>query len=221
MQEITSLFDRLSPGAHLFAIVSEPLRYARIACAIEDAGFEIRDCIMYLYQGSLSEVTRVTGKSDNQGNIDYIPIVVARKPLDGTVCQNVIEYGCGALNIDGCRIGTEKMISREQKPRQYGDGSGWRSHERGGFIGCPASTHTGRWPANIMHDGSEIVVNAFPQTKTGNITPSFALSPSGFLAGIANRVNPHTGDSGSASRYFHCAPTMENVIEYLRTMIGE
>lgn len=201
---INILFDRLSPGAHLFAIVSEPLAYGRIACAIEDAGFEIRDCIMYLY-------TSLPRKE-----VMYIPICVARKPLDGTVCQNVIKYGCGGLNIDGTRIGVETRTYRGMKrhlaPSPWSDKQTVR----------PEFTVTGRWPSNIMHDGSEIVVNAFPLTaKAGNKKDTRTGGGSfGHLIKMG-RVNIVGDEGGSAARFFHCAPTMADVVTYLWKMIGE
>jgi site-specific DNA-methyltransferase (adenine-specific) len=75
---------------------------------------------------------------------------MARKPFSSTVAANVIQYGTGAINVDGCRVGTETIRTAEKKK-----GSSFTSvGNSAGFNGCNASEHVGRWPANIIHDGS-------------------------------------------------------------------
>jgi SAM-dependent methyltransferase len=102
----------LKPGGHLIAF-SGSRTYHRMAVAIEDAGFEIRDQIMWLYGSGFPKSMNI-GKtlSDWQGwgtalKPAHEPMVLARKPLIGTVAANVLEYGTGGLNIDGTRVGTE------------------------------------------------------------------------------------------------------------------
>ena len=86
------------------------------------------------------------------------PVIVARKPLVGTVAANVTRYGTGAINIDGCRVGDDQTVTRRQTT-QTGP-SGWKT------TGFATVTHKlnppGRWPANVMHDGSDEVVAGFP-----------------------------------------------------------
>jgi len=74
------------------------------------------------------------------------PITVARKPLIGTVAENVLQHGTGAINVDGCRVGTESIKTQggDKFPSLYGT-----------YKTCEESTHIGRWPANFIHDGSE------------------------------------------------------------------
>lgn len=98
----------LKPGGYLLAFGGSRT-FHRIACAIEDAGFEIRDTIMWLYGSGFP-------KSHDAGNgwgtalkPAYEPIIVARKPLCGSVADNVLEYGTGAINIDGCRVGGQRF----------------------------------------------------------------------------------------------------------------
>ena len=196
----------LKPGGYLLAF-GGTRTYHRMACAIEDAGFEIRDSIHWLYgsgfpkshdvskaidkaAGEQGEVIgeRKFGKtSTGQGagwNANAVaatgkqtlyapatdaarewegwgtalkpahePIVVARKPLTGTVAANVLEHGTGALNIDGARIGRvagDVSIAGKrtatfgtQETQSGGDGSGgWKQNDEG------------RWPANVITDGS-------------------------------------------------------------------
>jgi hypothetical protein len=104
-------------------------------------------------------------------------IVLARKPLsERTVAANVLRWGTGALNIDGCRIGTSDDVPSVEATRQSdypqsykGDGPGW-GRSRGGLVGDKVSwqPNGGRWPANVIHDGSDEVVAAFPETKSGS-----------------------------------------------------
>lgn len=139
------------------------------------------------------------------------PICVARKPLAGTVAENVLVHGTGALNIDGCRvgwpggkapeIGTPGWGGPHKKstavPGQDGD-----TVERAGPSGL------GRWPANIIHDGSDEVLAAFPETISGAMkreVPGYdGDSVTGFMRGRSGPSNQY-GDSGSASRFFYCA----------------
>ncbi len=74
------------------------------------------------------------------------PIIMARKPLDGTVAHNVLSYGTGAINIDACRVGTDTIVTQggDKFPGVYGE-----------YNTCEVSQHQGRFPANIIHDGSE------------------------------------------------------------------
>jgi hypothetical protein len=93
---------------------------------------------------------------------------VLRKPLTGTVAANALQHGCGALNIDGCRIGFS----------------------------------AGRWPANLVHDGSDEVLSLFPETSSGKMNQEIK----GGKFSIFGKRNPRyfetIGDSGSASRFF-------------------
>src|SRR5215207_99431 len=97
----------LKPGGYMLAF-SGSRTYHRMACAIEDAGFEVRDQIMWVYGSGFP-------KSKNQGDgwgtalkPAHEPIVVARKPLsERTVAANVLRWGTGAINVDGCRVGID------------------------------------------------------------------------------------------------------------------
>ncbi len=140
------------------------------------------------------------------------PIILARKPLAGTVAANVLEHGTGGLNIDGCRIGTGK--------RNY-KGSGAQPHKLNahgpgdtgiGYMDGSGKdneyTVTGRWPANVVHDGSEEVVEHFPQQSGGGTPPRrFAdKTRNTFGEFQGNECPPGIGaSSGSAARFFYCA----------------
>jgi DNA modification methylase len=257
----------LKPGAHLAAF-SGTRTYHRMACAIEDAGFEIRDQIGWAYGSgfpkshdvskgidkALGAVRKSKGvaysakpmndgaygsdrseRDDQDVHItepvtpeakewdgwgtalkpSWEPICLARKPLsEKTVAANVLKWGTGAINIDGCRVGDEggsKTVVGDQKNstvHAFGDGLG----AQGGNIVRPDGL--GRWPANIVHDGSDEVVGAFPESgpsKAGNR----GLQHSGRHGGLADiganikegtdTVRGIDDSGGSAARFFYTA----------------
>ena len=239
----------LKPGGHLLSFGGSRT-YHRMACAIEDAGFEIRDQIMWVYGSGFPKSMDVskaidkaagaerictkegviqrgglgedwdTGSSDTRPRYDqattdaakqwdgwgtalkpaHEPIVVARKPLIGTVAYNVQTHGTGAINIAGCRVGTEQVPSN--KLEQW---SGFGEMRRPDYT---QTINTGRWPANLIHDGSDEVVEQFPYTKSGSISPHHKRTTSKTKNAFAERAAPPEqtlGDSGSASRFFYCA----------------
>lgn len=134
----------------------------------------------------------------------YEPILIARKPLRGTLLENELRHGVGALNIDGCRI---DVADRESYAANH---SGDRGHAGTTDMrpGGGSSSVLGRWPANVLHDGSEEVVAAFPQSESGSLTPSHR--DSGKAAGVLGEFKGREitqffgGDSGSAARFFWC-----------------
>lgn len=136
------------------------------------------------------------------------PIIVARKPLVGTVAANVQKWGCGALNIDGCRVGTEMITQRQKDMTRYHGNSLGAGHAGVKQTGITTTTE-GRWPANLIHDGSEEVVGLFPRGSE-NKKGVFARDQNG--GGGRGRYGQFGqrdvfgyGDSGSAARFFYCA----------------
>jgi len=137
-------------------------------------------------------------------NLD--PVVLARKPLVGTVAANVLAHGTGALNIDGGRVETTDDCAR--KPALVDDtAAGFGKGLKMGGCGHDA----GRWPANLIHDGSSDVVAGVPQAKgqQGALTGSEPSSKTANTFGdFAGRVpSEPRGDTGSAARFFYCAKT--------------
>lgn len=131
------------------------------------------------------------------------PICLARKPLIGTVAENVLEYGTGALNIDGCRVGSK---GGTRFPRAVEKS---RTDSVGGYLNAKAGEpiDAGRWPANIVHDGSEEVVAGFPHTTSGTFSGkrNQPKTKNAFGAFEMRDEKGHVGDSGSAARFFYCA----------------
>ncbi len=130
------------------------------------------------------------------------PIVLARKPLVGTVAHNVTTHGTGAINVDGCRVHSDGSHKRPFQPTNaersvYGEQSGFQ----------PTNAE-GRWPANILHDGSPKVLAVFPETAFGTGSTRGASSRiygggKGFTAQTHDAIG--FGDTGSAARFFYCA----------------
>jgi len=247
-----AVFNILKPGGHLLAF-SGSRTYHRMACAIEDAGFEIRDMIEWVYgsgfpkslnigkavdkiQGNEREVTGETriGKtslgeksnwdtSDNMkaikdsGKVDitkgtspyegygtalkpaHEPCVLARKPIEGTVANNVLKHGTGGLNIDGSRVGAENI----QVNRHSGYNSNSLVESTKGKWKGESEQVTGRFPANFIHDGSDEVVGLFPDTGKGSDKPRNRNTVGSF--GMPNDTTPEYADSGSAARFFYTA----------------
>ena len=84
------------------------------------------------------------------------PVTVARKPLAGTVAENVLAHGTGALNIDGCRVGTDEISVHNAPIGTFAGGDAGRGSDTESY-----RTHKGRWPANLIHDGSDKVTGLF------------------------------------------------------------
>lgn len=204
----------LKPGGHLLAFGGTRTHH-RMVSAVEDAGFEIRDCVMWIYGSGFPKSHNLKGERQGWGTAlkpAYEPIVVARKPLSGTVAENVQAYGTGAINIDGCRVPGEGGKYRTNEPSQesvYTDkGSTNFAMKPGPRGGSP----DGRWPANVIHDGSEEVLETFPDApgQQGDLLGhnSDRESPNGIYGKFApanDRLKRN--DSGSSARFFYCAKT--------------
>jgi site-specific DNA-methyltransferase (adenine-specific) len=245
------------PGAHLLCF-GGTRTFHRMACAIEDAGWEIRDCIMWVYGSGFPKsmdvakaIDKSTGyvgevigertvdvgmqgghmhagrKSQQQQQVRALsdqakewdgwgtclkpawePIIVARKPLDGTVAHNVLTWGVGALNIDACRVGIEQRTYKGMSAKQPKQAGVFRDDN---WVPKDIEvTVTGRFPANLVHDGSQMVLDLFPDSKgqqarvAGN-EPS-RTGDNGIYGhyGQRNEFVPR-GDSCSAARFFYCA----------------
>ena len=142
------------------------------------------------------------------------PVVMARKPLsEKTVSENVLKYGTGGINIDDCRIGTEggtKRSGQADYPKNE-DGTEDRSQNWARVGHSEVTLDKGRYPANVMHDGSDAVTGVFPQLK-GKSRGRGALSSGGKIYGNGKGIVGAEskgevigfGDEGSAARFFYC-----------------
>lgn len=212
----------LKPGGWLVAFGGSRT-YHRMACAIEDAGFEIRDQIMWIYGSGFPK----GGNRDGKGTClkpAHEPIVLARKPLIGGVARNEAAFGTGALNIDACRVEGENTTT---KIRLAGDRSR-EQYRMGTTTGGNFEASYGRWPANIVHDGSDEVLASFPAApgqiadasassaprrdqnvygalRAGRGAEASADSANAGAVGFQMRPGARRLDSGSAARFFYCA----------------
>lgn len=251
----------LKPGGHLLAFGGSRT-YHRLAVAIEDAGFEIRDCIMWLYASGFpkshdvskaldkqagAERTEVIGTrhrnvkpydDDNGWNTNnttgehyytapatdlakqwqgwgtalkpaHEPIVVARKPLQGTVADNVQAWGVGALNIDGCRIETTDNLNGGI----YSKNTEWIQKSEHIYGARRKMKHEyrqppGRWPANIILDeeAAQMLDEQSGVSKSGIRQPTgkYILNPdTGWNNNsMTDATTRGHSDSGGASRFF-------------------
>lgn len=219
----------LKPGAHLLAFAGTRTQH-RMAVRIEDAGFEIRDMIAWVYGSGFPKSHNLDGEWDGWGTAlkpALEPITVARKPLDGTVAANMLAHGVGALNINGCRVGDEVRRSAFSSfAACHGNqlGAPGTAEARRGTRG-EEREYVGRWPANLIHDGSDEVLAAFPDAPgqlanaSTSTTPRDGLHIYGALrrgrgveasadsendgtVGFNMRPGMRRTDSGSAARFF-------------------
>jgi site-specific DNA-methyltransferase (adenine-specific) len=248
----------LKPGGHLLAF-GGTRTWHRLAVAIEDSGFEMRDSIAWLYgsgfpkshniskaidkvqggevkvgkafkvageygdrdlrdpetQGASRDEMRHEADTDDAKAWDgwgtalkpaHEPIVVARKPLTGTVAQNVLEHGVGGLNIAASRIGNEE---RTITITENGFGSNFMDD---GWVPSGKTyenTVNGRWPANIILDEytAELLDQQSGVSKSNSGGISSAGKSASFMSGGVLKETPRTGhdDSGGASRFFYVA----------------
>ena len=242
----------LKPGGHLLAFAGTRTQH-RMAVAIEDAGFEIRDMIAWVYgsgfpksldvskaidraAGAEREVVGVRDDKSRASNFgggktrptletapatpeaqqwagwgtalkpSLEPITLARKPTDGTVAANVLAHGTGALNIDGCRVDASEgrpLIESKSEASTHAFGNGLNGSR------CAGTTTAGRWPANLIHDGSDEALGLFPQTAPSKAAARGGSNPNPMDWGNGRSdgqiVKGHNDAGGSAARFFYCA----------------
>jgi site-specific DNA-methyltransferase (adenine-specific) len=258
----------LRPGGHLLAFAGTRTQH-RMAVRIEDAGFEIRDMIAWVYGSGFPKSLDVSKAIDRAAGVErevvgvhrrhgggsaesgsmsgplgtaselpltapatpeaqqwagwgtalkpaLEPITMARKPLAGTVAGNVLEHGTGALNVDGCRVGMSAADALTI--------ANMRGFGRAGFVRTPGEAlnlnkhlmpckdskphELGRWPANLIHDGSEEVVGLFPETTSGGGNGIRSELPNTCMSGknyARVTVDGQPPSSGSAARFFYTA----------------
>lgn len=268
-------YTALKPGGHML-VFGSPRTFHRIACAIEDAGFEIRDVICWLYGSGFPKSmniglavdkkngveSKVVGYADttmpdfndaghknsknkvgfNDGESaerkaqpifevqnewqgwgttlkpSYEPILMCRKPCEGTTVDNVLKWSVGGINIDECRV----PLEGEKQPKGSGNACHSETEQKWGFIGNGGNTTSdlGRYPSNtiLTYDETDYdeVCGGFPDTKStqsAGVKRNARASDSVFdnsNCGFQNEVYDENrvegfNDSGSAARYFYCA----------------
>ncbi|MBN3839297.1 site-specific DNA-methyltransferase [Burkholderia sp. Ac-20349] len=201
----------LKPGGHLLAF-SGTRTYHRMATAIEDAGFEIRDMTPWHYAQGMPKSRNLDGEWEGWGTAlkpATEPICVARKPFKGSVANNVAIYGTGALNIDGCRVSAGTPPAPTVNPDVRGGRYNSDNSDRA-RVGEYVPSELGRWPANVLHDGSPEVLAMFPDAKgqQGDLNETGRDRPSSGRFGDIAPPRAHKArveDDKSAARFFFCA----------------
>ncbi|OAN35078.1 hypothetical protein A4X17_11390 [Plantibacter sp. H53] len=201
----------LKPGGHMLAF-GGTRTWHRLAVAVEDAGFEVRDSIAWLYGSGFPKSLNLAGEWEGWGTAlkpAFEPIVVGRKPLTGTVAANVLAHGTGALNIADTRVGDgsesrDRTGEASQEKRYTSDGG----TNIAALPGVRGGSPDGRWPTNVLLDELQAeVLDAQSGTLTsGRMAAGTARAERdpivyGKIGGPATtRDTP--GDSGGASRFF-------------------
>jgi site-specific DNA-methyltransferase (adenine-specific) len=133
------------------------------------------------------------------------PVTMARRPLQGTVAANVLEHGTGALNVDGCRVGTEPPAPRNA-PKKIIRGGKFHAAAEAEREMSHFNPTLGRWPANLIHDGSDDVVGLFPETTSGALNRANITAENGIYGKAPKeRTGEYAPDTGSAARFFYTA----------------
>ena len=135
----------------------------------------------------------------------YESVLLARKPLDGTVVNNVLKHGVGGLNIGACRVETDETVGGRGDKKDTHGANCYSVYKGDGYE--PRRHTQGRYPANLIHDGSEEATGGMPWTKSSKTNGTDNRANNGnsmFIDGERNSFNSHN-DQGSASRYFYCA----------------
>lgn len=214
----------LKPGGFLLAF-GGARTYHRLACAVEDAGFEIRDQIMWIYGSGFPKGGNRDGKGTSLKPA-HEPIVMARKPCVGSARENMAAFGTGGLNIDECRVSHGEIlregagiipmrhdpaVPRGRPGAKYDPDQAGTLSEFDRLPGGVPRNPAGRWPANVIHDGSDEVVGLFP-AQAGAAAPVYRRggdkfrSTYGAFAGHQDEEgSTFHGDTGSAARFFYCA----------------
>lgn len=206
------IYRVLKPGGYFISFGS-PRTFHRMVSGVEDAGFEIRDTIMWVFSSGFPKSKNQEGDLDGWGSglkPAYEPILIARKPLDFTIGKNMKEWGTGAINIKATRIPGEPWFYGNQPKlngARYNPGQLTPTERHAENI---TGGEEGRWPANFIIDGSEEVVRLFPMSKgqQGDVNGGTDKSKPGHANTYSkynDRLNfKKRGDIGSAARFFYC-----------------
>lgn len=208
-------FRVAKPGAHLLAF-GGTRTYHRLACAIEDAGWEIRDCLVWAYASGFPKSLNIGNGMGTALKPAWEPIVMARKPLRGTVAANVQQYGTGALNIDATRIGWRDPLDAAAAAAAVGYAKSMAAERTDNGTSLPATYDkppyepdkmSGRWPANLLltdpiFDGDTpgVVGGGTAESTNANPYPSGGVNGESPF-GPGNWESTY-GDAGTYSRFF-------------------
>jgi site-specific DNA-methyltransferase (adenine-specific) len=211
------VFRVLKPGSHI-VVCGAPRAYHRMASGLEDAGFDVRDCLAWLFGQGFPKSLNLGEGLGTALKPAHEPIVLARKPFTGSVKANVAQHGTGALNIDAARIpsngdglgggsliGSESCSEGWDRPWKHDSQKLRETSERAARNVAHAET-LGRWPPNVACD--EFAALCIDEMSGELTTHGGGTSRGMGYGGGSDCVRPHTfdeADSGGASRFFYCA----------------
>jgi len=181
-----------------------------------DKSGSIRKCMAGNFKGGEYDLTEGNSKWEGWGTAlkpAHEPVVLARKPIEGSVADNVLKHGTGGINIDGCRVALD--LSKEpdtgdmyylKRNKEYPN----QDKSTSKIVGQEAkrvdiTMKQGRFPANVLHDGSEEVLQGFPHTKSGMMKQHIEGGQYNVYGKMYPRDVETIGDEGSAARFFYCA----------------
>lgn len=236
------VYDLLKPGAYIMAFGGSRT-FHRMGCAIEDAGFIPHPLWGWIFGQGFPKAhnPKIPGMEGwryggQTAKPALEPIFMGQKPFEGKARDSIVKYGCGALNVAACKVHADdaqggEYVVRRLKPGATLEktGGSWRSED-----GPDNRGHLtpGRWPANLVHDGSDEVVAAFPESpgQLADASTSASSRKRQNVYGAMKRGNGREGedsaerryteegstnfsalpgerrnDSGSAARFFYCA----------------
>lgn len=195
----------MKPGAYLSAFGS-PRMCHRLTCGLEDAGFDVADGLCWIH-GTGFPKSKNDGPRGTALKPAFEPITLCRKPREGSFASNHEKHGCGYLNIDDARVPLDgDAVPEFERRADRSPGLPGQTGLCARRTGDVRGDGCGRWPANVVHDGSDAVLAEFPHTKSGARSRRSMLkgatSMFGF-GGVAYVERP--SDEGSAARFFYCA----------------
>jgi site-specific DNA-methyltransferase (adenine-specific) len=198
------------PGGHMLCWAL-PRTQHWTATAIENAGWDVRDVLMHVFGSGFPKSRNLPGGWGTALKPSHEAWILARKPLAGTVAANVLEHGTGALNIDGCRVGTTETLGRAK--------AGWGNkavgaNNYGNFNSIGVTKEGGRWPPHLLltHAAAcgETCADGCPvaemDAQSGRLISGSRKAgehePVGYMGSKPGAMPEINGDTGGASRFF-------------------
>ncbi len=226
---LTEAYRVLKPGGSML-VMGGTRTFHRLACAIEDSGFIIKDTLMWLYGSGFpkaQDLGKMIKKKLKRDDLDYSawdgfkvggikpayePIIWAVKPPEGSYVDNVLKWGVGAVNVDECRI-SSVVLNNEKRTSKPGGGKGGIFIHNGDMLAGERHNPKGRFPANIILDeeagrmldeqSGDLQSGENPKRRGSAVFKNCY----GEFQGQENCLNYYSrgADSGGASRFFYCA----------------
>ena len=207
----------LKPGGHALIACGTRTQH-RMVVNIEDAGFEIRDVVSWIYGSGFPKSLNIHKKDERcpegwgtalKPSSEFFTL--CRKPLsEKTIAKNVLKWGTGGINIDACRVEANGEKTGSNGACGMSPEKGWNANSMSRDVTAEQSQSQGRFPANLIHDGSQEVLELFPETKSGKMMPTKTTASRAIYGQNAKggyTTQETIGDQGSAARFFYSPKT--------------